>query len=210
MEHVNRILWVDTETTGTDPTKHGILQIAAIVEVNGKVTDKIDIKMQPVKGKLINGKALEVHGYNLDTIKTFQEPQLAFNTFYGFLHKNNPVKSRTTRYIMGGKNLKFDLDFINQWFKDITGGPYAFWDYLQFKGFDVSHTLDAMMFAGILPVNDTKLGTVCAHYGIDIKAHDAMSDIEATRELTHLIYGKFFSQFMGKPWGLHGALEGSF
>jgi DNA polymerase-3 subunit epsilon len=203
---MKRILWVDTETTGTDPKVHGIVQIAAMVEIEGEIVDNFNVLIQPVKGKLINKEALDVHGYTIDDIRTFTKPQEAFNQFYLFLARNNPepIKAKTNRYIMGGKNMKFDCDFLSQWFFDITGGPYKYWDYCQFKGFDISSVLDAMVFAGILPLKDTTLGTVCEHFGIPLKAHDAMSDIMATRELTHLIYGRLFSGYKNEPWGLLG------
>ena len=31
-----KILWLDTETTGTDSTLHSIIQIAGIIDINGE------------------------------------------------------------------------------------------------------------------------------------------------------------------------------
>jgi DNA polymerase III epsilon subunit-like protein len=50
-----------------------------------------------------------------------------------------------------------------------------------------------MDYAGKIDLPDYKLSTVCAHYGIDIKAHEALSDIQATRELTLKLIGEVMS-----------------
>lgn len=39
--------WVDCETTGLDPVKHGIVQIAMLMDINGYVEDRLVVKCQP-------------------------------------------------------------------------------------------------------------------------------------------------------------------
>ena len=41
------ILWVDVETTGLDRHRHGIIQIAGMVEVDGEVVETFDLRMNP-------------------------------------------------------------------------------------------------------------------------------------------------------------------
>ena len=42
-----KILWVDTETTGTDPGKNGIIQLAGVLEINGQEISSFDYKIRP-------------------------------------------------------------------------------------------------------------------------------------------------------------------
>lgn len=50
---MKKVLWLDLETTGIDPDRHGIIQFAALVEINGELVDALEIKMQPHKGALV-------------------------------------------------------------------------------------------------------------------------------------------------------------
>lgn len=42
-----KILWIDTETTGLDPDKHGIIQLAMIVDIDGQIKGKEIFTMCP-------------------------------------------------------------------------------------------------------------------------------------------------------------------
>lgn len=201
---MKKILWFDCETGGTDPKNDALIQLSALIEIGGKVVDQIDLKMKPLPKKNISHEAIEKHGMTLQDIAGFMHPHDAYDKFYKFLAGHGP-KSKTDRYIMAGYNPQFDCDFVSQWFADVTGGPYAYWDYLQFSPLDVLPTLRAMRLAGIIDTPDTKLETMCKHFGIEIKAHDAMSDILATRELTHKVYGDLFTSYNGTSWGILGA-----
>lgn len=204
-----KIIWIDTETGGTNDKSDALVQLSAIIEMGGEVVDTIDLKMKPVMmvsreewdggdvvntlPKRITKEALQVQGRTMSDIEAFEDPRVCYNRFYKFLQRE--PKSKTSRFIVGGYNTDFDLRFLFQWFQDISGGPYAFWDYLQFSPIDVLPTLRAMRHWGVIDVVDTKLETVCKYFGIELEAHNSMSDITATRLLTHKIYGELFSNW---------------
>ena len=66
-----KILYFDTETTGTDPLRNDIIDLAVIIEVDGKVEHEESIKMQPLDYSTVELKALEVNGMTIEQIKTF-------------------------------------------------------------------------------------------------------------------------------------------
>jgi DNA polymerase III epsilon subunit-like protein len=37
---LKKTLYIDTETTGTDPAKHGLIQLACIAEIDGEVAEE--------------------------------------------------------------------------------------------------------------------------------------------------------------------------
>lgn len=187
------VLWFDCETGGTDSAKDALLQLSAIIEIDGKEVDFIDLKMKPLKGKNVSSKALEVQGRTMQDVNSFDDPLACFSRFRKFLARR--PASKANRYIMGGYNAEFDCRFVEQWYKDITGGPYAYWDYLQFSPIDAIPILRAMRHYGIIDLPDTKLKTVCDHFGIEIQAHDSMSDIRATRELTNMLMERIKKNF---------------
>ena len=48
MLNMNKIFYFDTETTGLDPKRHDIIQLAYIVEINGEVKEEGEFKLQPI------------------------------------------------------------------------------------------------------------------------------------------------------------------
>ncbi|MFW6244353.1 MAG: 3'-5' exonuclease [Fibrobacterota bacterium] len=201
-----RILWFDVETGGTDEKTDALLQLAALIEINGEVVDEINLKMQPIKGKRITEKSIEKHGMTLDVISDFEFPHSCYGQFNRFLYKHNPTPVKTNRYIMAGYNADFDCRFLSQWYADISGGPFEYWKHCQFSPLDILPTLRAMRYAGVLKTEDTKLETVCNYFGIEIQAHDALSDIRATRELNKLVFGRLWTGWTGQPHGILGPI----
>lgn len=203
---MKKILWIDLETTGIDKNQNGICQIAALIEIDNKIVDQFESKMRT--RKRVDLKALEVTGFTFDQVtKSFPDPTIVFNQFVSFLSKYGRAGDKQNRFIMAGYNAPFDLDFLSQWFQEMTGGPYTYWDYLQFSPIDPLPICRAMRYAGIIDTVDTKLESICKHFEIPIDAHDAMSDIKATRELCHKIFEKMFSSYTGKNHGLLGPIN---
>lgn len=202
MAKEKKIFWFDVETTGTDPKIHGIVQLAALIEVNNEIVDTFHAKMRIVSGKKVDPKALEVTGFTNDEVTAqFENPFNVFDRLQTFLGKHG-TGFKEDRFIMAGYNPQFDCEFLFQWFQDISATKWEYWKYLQFSPIDVLPTLRAMRYAGIIDTIDTKLGTMCKHFGISIDAHDAMSDIVATRELTKYVFERLWTSWQGHPWHL--------
>ena len=182
------VIWTDCETGGVDENVCALVQLSAIIEIDGEMVDEIDLKMKPVPGKKIEAKALELQGRTMADIAAFEDPRACFDRFRKFLARR--PASKQNRYIMGGYNADFDCRFISEWYKDMSGGSYAYWDYLQFSPVDPIGILRAMRHYGIIDIPDTKLGTVCKYFNIELDAHDSMSDIRATRTLTNLLMAR--------------------
>lgn len=201
-----KIFWFDTETTGTDPKIHGIVQLAVLMEVNNKVEEAFNARMRILPGKIVDPKALEVTGLTQAQVtKDFEDPVVVYEELNEFM-KRHGTGLKEDRFIMAGYQSQFDCDMLNSWFNSISEGPYAYWKYLQHSPIDVLPTLRAMRYAGIIDTPDTKLGTMCKYFGIEINAHDAFSDIKATRELTTKVFHKIFSAWVGFPMGILGKL----
>jgi len=212
MQKQEKILWFDSETGGVESKTDALIQLSAIIEINGKIVDEIDLKMKPLPKKLIHPKAIATHGMTLQDIAGFEDPYVAYRKFYAFLAGHGP-KAKEDRYIMAGYKSEFDCNFVYQFFADINGitsseryNPY--WDYCQFKPIDCLSFVVAMHKAKLFEAENDKLGTICKVFGIEIKAHDALSDIRATRELTHKILGRLFTGWKGEAWGLLGPVNG--
>jgi DNA polymerase III subunit epsilon len=203
---VKRILWNDLETTGTDPHKHAIIQIAAIIEENGVIIDTFESKMRPLPGKEIDETALEVNGVTREELLTFLGPNEVYSNFRMFCLRHGKPGDKSGRFIPAGYNNGFDLDFMAQWHLDMEN-KFAFWHYLQYQPIDPYPVCVALWRAGIMLTPDVKLPTVAKYYGIELKPHDAMSDVLAAREVSKRVLLPFLSHTAGCEYGFLGPVN---
>ena len=180
-----KVCYFDTETTGTDPDTHGIIQIAMIIEIGGDVLAEKEWCVRPHLGLEIDPKALAVNGRTLDEIKNFPTPDEIFGKMQKFLGRYVNQYDRTDKLTPVGYNVKFDLDFLKSFWARCGDDKY-FGSWFNWDAVDPLALLRYLKFAGLLPpLENLKLGTVCEHFGIALgdDAHDAMADIKAPREL---------------------------
>lgn len=109
MSELNRT-YLDTETTGLDPYRHEIIEIAFVVEaipetplVAGKILDKWVTKIKPLHLGVAHPQALQVNGY--DPVLWKDAP-----TFAEVAPMIVSYVSRATCLI--GHNPKFDTEFV--------------------------------------------------------------------------------------------------
>ena len=176
-----KLLFLDTETTGVDNTKNGIIQIAGIVEIDGAVKEGIQHDVPAVSGQAVSPDALKVTGKTMDEIRAYPEPQAAYRDLVAILDRYIDRYDKTDKFYMVGQNTKFDYDFLTAWFKN-NGNPY-FYAYVAYHLIDLIQATALFTVAGHFKLENMKLATVAKHFGIPLKAHDAMNDIRATREI---------------------------
>lgn len=184
------LFFFDTETSGLMPDRHGILQIAWIIEKNGAVLRErvMDVKPGVID---LNLNALAVNNFTLERMMVARDAQVVLEEL------RNDVKLAVgggPALTPCGHNVKFDIDFLHA----LARGCNATWwlnfgqnDYLNLKKplctVAMCHWLD---YAGVLSLPDYKLTTCCK--GLDIElvgAHDALQDVRATRQLFHKLEG---------------------
>ena len=176
-----KVFYCDTETTGLNPQKNDIIQLGYIIEIDNQIREKGSINVQPFDYNNIESSALATHQISIEQMKTFDSPRVVYNELINILNKYINKYDRSDKFIPAGYNVKFDIEFLQNFFIKNRDKYYgAYFDY---------HFIDAMAllflkrYAGKINLSNYKLATASKHYGIEIQAHDALSDIEATREL---------------------------
>jgi len=174
-------LFFDLETTGTNPMKNGIIQIAGIIEINNEEMRSFNMKIKPFESDVIEQEALNVSGITLEDIKGFEDPKTAYNSIVSMFDNYIDKYDKNDKFIVCGYNVRFDMDFLKEFFIK-NGNDYLFSYFGKPKDpFPVIQYLSAM---GKINTFNNKLSTVCEYFGINIKdAHDAMADIQATKSL---------------------------
>ena len=84
---MKKVLWIDLETTGTNPAIHGIIQLAAIVEIDGEIVEEADLKMRPLMDKEITDEALEMQGVTKDDLSDYPAQDLQYTAFEALLER---------------------------------------------------------------------------------------------------------------------------
>lgn len=181
---MQKIFYFDCETTGVDHKKNALIQLAAIVTYNDKIVEVLNLKMQPHKGAVIDEKALEIHGMNRDTLKTFMPPTEGFLKLMKLLNTHINRFDRNDKMYVGGFNVRFDLNFLTEFFKRFSDSRYGLGPYFNWRILDplpIMHFLDRM---GSINLPNYKLTTCCNYFGITLEgAHDALADVLATIHL---------------------------
>lgn len=183
-----KTIFIDVETTGTDDKRHGIIQLSAIVEVNGQEMDRIDLLIRPHAGDDIDDKALEVNKRTRAEILEFDTSLSQYLKFVSLLDNYIDKYNKQDKFHFIGYNSRFDDGFLRAWFAKAQNnfyGSYFFWPSIDVANMAAVHFMEDRK-----EFKDFKLMTVAQIAGIEIdesKAHDAMYDVEITREL----YRKF-------------------
>jgi len=188
-----KVLWFDTETTGLDPNTNGICQLAAILEVNGEVAETWERKIQPFKGQIVEAKAVSVHGFtSVKMREEFEEPLVAHADFRRFLGRHINARDKSDKAYVGGQNVAFDVNFLAAWFTNCQDKYLGSW--INWRKLDSLLLAHYANYKGWLDLENFKLETLTMKFGIELTAHDALSDVSASRimfyELEQLIADK--------------------
>ena len=179
----NKIFYFDTETTGLDPQKNDIIQLAYIVEIDGEVKEEGEFKLQPINYDTVEKGALEVNKITIEQLKTYPQPQLVHGQIVNLLDKYVDKYNKMDKFLPAGYNVKFDMDMFRQFF--FKNNHKYFGSYFGYHMLDPVTFLMFLELKGLIKLDSYKLVDVCKYFGIELDAHDALSDIKATRELVH-------------------------
>ena len=179
---MKKTLFFDVETTGLDPVKNSIIQISGIIDIDGVIAEEFNYFCAPDKDAEISTEALKVIGKTKEELLSYPLPDVMYSQFLTLIEKHVDKYDKSDKFYPAGYNVRFDLDFIQSFFKK-RGNQFGTGSYQNWRVVDVLSIAHYLNYTGKLDLENYKLATVCKHFGIEIKAHDAMSDIRATREL---------------------------
>lgn len=183
-----KIIYFDVETTGKDSVLNDIIQLAGIVEIDGEVKETFNLRMQPFSYENIVREALEVNHTSIEDLHIYPEPREAYKEFVQLLSKYADKYNPSDKFYPAGFNVSFDLGFLREFF--IKNGDKYFGSWFSYRFIDPLPILYLLEVKGQIRLDNYKLSTVCEHLNISINAHDALSDIEATKEVIKFVMEK--------------------
>jgi DNA polymerase III subunit epsilon len=177
---IDKLLWLDIESSGLIPEKHGIIQIAGIVEIRGKVEEKFML-LNNCSNKEISDDALKINGYTRQQISSFSKQDETYRKLIEIFGKYVDKYDKLDKFIVAGQFVHFDVNFLHQFFKDNNDNYFFSWvesrSYL-----DTKYILTFLQDRGKMPMlENSKNITISKYFGRDITgSHDAAVDIELT------------------------------
>lgn len=180
-----RLVFVDIETGGLDPTRHPIIQIGAVaVDQNAEVLEAFEAKVQFDERRASRDSLRKNHYHPGIWAKEGRPPQEAAGEFAEFLrrHATVPMLSAKGDSYCVAHNATFDGPFLINWFERQK-------TYLPARRL-VLCTMQLAMWQclglGHKAPRSYKLAELCEYFGVPFsaaKAHDALGDVTATVEL---------------------------
>jgi len=187
-----KYLWMDCESTGLDPKLNDIITIAMIIDIDGKIVDRLDLKIQPKNWDNISPEALKVNGITIEEMKTFMAPSEAHAKIITFFKKyvDQYKKNKTMhdKLIPAGYNVKFDLGFLSEFFAK-QGDKYI-GSFIDYHCLDIASIVLFLQLHGAIQIPGFKLVEVAKSMNIEFAAHNAMADIETTRIIAYKLMDK--------------------
>lgn len=195
-----KVIWLDTETTGLDPVRHDIWQLAYILTDNGKEVYRHVLECQPFTpwtadhaalavGITIQGRPiLEIAKLNY---VGFMKPWSAIDRFIGDLQRMIDRYDKNDKAAIGGYNVVFDLNFLTWWTKKALH-ERGLGSYTDYTVLDAAPMVRLMRHTGFLQIESARLGVVCQHYDVTLgTAHNAMADAEAAMQVFPCVLADF-------------------
>jgi DNA polymerase-3 subunit epsilon len=164
------------------------------VEIDGQIVEEIDLKMRPLVKYRVDAEALEVVGVSEPEIRNWPPQDKQYKRFETLLERYVNRYEKLDKFVLAGYNINsFDEPFLRELFMDNAktrderkyGGYFGSWFFWPKR--DAQTYLADHIAENSLRLPNYKLATVCQHYGISIEAHDALSDIRATRTLYRVL-----------------------
>lgn len=179
-----KYLFCDLETSGLDPSRHAVIQLAGLIDIDGEVVEEFDFRMQPFPGQTLSNESLEINGVTLEQMKKFPKPMVVYNELMAVFNKHVSRFDKTDKFFLVGYNSNFDDTFLRQYFKncgDDFYGSFIWWPTIDIAPFAMEFLKEERA-----KFPDFKLGTVASAIGIEVdrtKTHNALYDSHLARKI---------------------------
>lgn len=182
-------IFYDLETTGENPRKHFIHQIAGLVEVDDMVQEKFNIYSRPHPNAILEPAALNVSGVTEEQILSYPSMTDAKNNFCRILAKYIDKYDKNQKaYLVGFNNRGFDDRFLRMWFTLCDDQFFGSWFWSDSR--DTLVLASEYLESRRTSMPNFQLHTVAETLGIPVeksKLHDARYDVELTRQIYRIV-----------------------
>lgn len=176
-------LFLDVETTGTDPSIHGTWQLAGHVVIDDVEKERFRLECQPLPGQMVSKQAMEATRMEIDRLRTMPPAVDTFREFKKILSRHVDKYNKKDKFELIGYNARFDADFTRAWFENLGDVYWGSWFW--FPPIDVMNLCMFMLQRRRGELENFKQSTVASFLNVEFEgpAHEADHDIDVTRRL---------------------------
>jgi len=196
---MSKVIWLDTETTGLDTKVHGLIEVGFLIEIDGQIVEEGLLYMDPMTyktEKYISKYVKEIMGVSEELLSSNPTAYDSLVKFENILNKYVSIEN-SGKFQMAGFNIGFDYEFVKEWFRDAFGPTNSFKTYFGYQKLDVLELVRHLKYLKLFETQNNKLETLCEYFEIDIDAHKAISDIQATKILHQVLVEEFIKTSKG-------------
>jgi DNA polymerase III epsilon subunit-like protein len=177
-----KILWCDTETSGLDPNKNAIIQIACIIDTP-KGTREWTSYIKPWPGAVIEDEALAVNGKTREELEAFPDHRAVFAEFLSVLGEHVAKYDPSDKFCFRAYNASFDMSFVHAWARACS--EKYLMSFIRWPEQCCAQAISLRHHDRWAALKSRKLAAVAAEFGVQLpeNLHDAMADIRLTKEL---------------------------
>ena len=183
-----KLLYLDVETTGLASPACGLIQLGAVVEIDGVVRETFEMRMQPVPGDQIEDDALAVHGFDRAVLQQFPPAAAGYAAFLALLTRYIDRFDPRDKFHLVAYNAAFDAAHLRAWFEKHRDRFFGAWFW--HPPIDVMGLAAALMIDKRAVLPNFKLATVAEALDVAVdpsQTHDALYDVRLTQAVYHLL-----------------------
>ena len=187
-----KLFYYDLETTGVQYWKNGIHQISGAIEIDGEVKETFNFHVQPHPKATIEQAALDIAGVTEEQVKAYTPMREVYSNLIQMMSKYVDRYNKADKFhLVGYNNASFDNQFFRAFFTQNADNYFGSWFWSD--SHDVMVLASKHLAAQRTLMPNFKLMTVAKQVGIEVdesKLHDALYDIELTREVYKIVTGE--------------------
>ena len=197
-EELQKLVFIDVETTGTDPERHGLTQVSGCIQIGTEVVESFDFYVRPYPRDIIEPKALEVTGIDRRQLlpvddpefiaiegQEFEDPYNVYARMIVMFGKYVDQYKKNDKFHFVGYNAhSFDMPFMRRFWDKNNDRFFGSWFW--YPCLDVMLVWAQILQQKRAELSNFKLATVARYCGIDVddnRLHDSQYEIELTRKL---------------------------
>jgi DNA polymerase III epsilon subunit-like protein len=183
--------FIDTETTGVDPMKHGLFMIGGIIRIDGVIKEEFKFCCDVFAEDEFAEDAMKKHGYTPEDIGKFPDPFNTLLSLVTLLGQYVDKYNKQDKYHFIGYGAEFDNKFLRRWFESV--GDQYFGSWFWHPWIDVMSLAAEALKQDRHTMPNFQLETVAKYFKIKIdddQTHDALYDARLTMQVYDQITGK--------------------
>jgi len=186
---MSKLCFIDTETTGTDPKKNAVIEIAGIIVIDGVERGSFGYHPAPFDSDEIEDSALAVNGIKREQLALLSDPRDMHDALVETFTEHVDKFNKLDKFFFVGYNARFDADFIRSFFEKC--GDQYFGSWFWFPPIDVMNLALIKLMDKRATMPNFKLATVANVLGLEPEGrlHEAHADIRLTQQIFNNLTG---------------------